>query len=85
MALTPTERTLRAQIAAHAMHAKHPVQETTRAGHTAFLKSFELRVDPTGELEPQERQRRAEHARKAHMLRLSLKAAKARRNKAATS
>ncbi|MGF2945831.1 hypothetical protein ACQV26_11935 [Mycobacterium sp. Lab-001] len=38
-------------------------------------------VDPDGELTPEERARRAEHARKAHFKRLALKSAKARRRR----
>jgi hypothetical protein len=37
---------------------------------------FEREVDPEGKLSPQERAKRAEYARKAHMERLALKSAK---------
>jgi hypothetical protein len=40
---------------------------------------FEREVDPEGKLSPQERAKRAEYARRAHMQRLALKSAKARR------
>lgn len=77
MALSPAERTLRARLAAHALHAKGGTN--TGPAREAFRSQFEKQVDPEGVLEPDERARRAEHARKAHYTRLSLKAAKARR------
>jgi hypothetical protein len=43
------------------------------------MDRFEREVDPEGVLPAQERQRRAEHARKAYFLRLALASAKARR------
>jgi hypothetical protein len=43
------------------------------------MDRFEREVDPDGELPIEERQRRAEHARKAYFLRLALASAKARR------
>ncbi len=47
---------------------------TTAAARKAFMKRFEREVDPDGVLTDAEI-RRAEHAMKAHMLRLSHKAA----------
>jgi hypothetical protein len=43
------------------------------------MAKFEREVDPDGVLLPDERARRAEHARKAHFARLSLRSAKSRR------
>ena len=54
----------------------------TAAARAAAFGRFERLVDPAGVLEPGERARRAEHARKAHMLRMSLAAVKARRLRA---
>jgi hypothetical protein len=79
--LSPVERTLRARLAAHSMHAKHDARETTANGRTAFLARFEAEVDPDGILPPEERRRRAEHARSAYFTRLALAAVKARRRK----
>lgn len=42
---------------------------------------FEREVDPEGKLSAQERAKRAEYARKAHMQRMALKSAKARRRR----
>lgn len=49
----------------------------------AALARFEREVDPDGTLPPEQRRRRALHLQKAYMLRLSLRAAQARRAKAA--
>jgi hypothetical protein len=79
--LSPVERTLRAQLAAHTMHAKHDARKTTANGRAAFLARFEAEVDPDGTLPPEERRRRAEHARSAYFTRLALAAVKARRRR----
>jgi hypothetical protein len=50
----------------------------TANGRRAFLDRFEREVDPDGILSPEERARRAEHARKAYFQRLALKSAQAR-------
>ena len=76
------KRVLQARMAAHALHAR--VQDPT--AHTAparkvFLSRFEREVDPEGVLEPQERARRAEHARKAYFLRLATESSKSRAKK----
>ncbi len=79
--LTPRERTLRAQIGAHALHASHDPRETTAKARAAFLGRFEDQVDPERVLPEEERRRRAEHARKAHFARLALASARARRER----
>jgi hypothetical protein len=77
--LSPAERTLRARLAAHTMHARHDARETTANGRAAFLARFEAEVDPDSALPMEERRRRAEHARRAYFTRLALASAKARR------
>jgi hypothetical protein len=77
-----SKRVLQARMAAHALHAR--VEDP--AAHTAparevFLSRFEREVDPEGVLEPQDRARRAEHARKAYFTRLALASSKARAKK----
>jgi hypothetical protein len=72
------DRSLRARMAAHAMHAANDARVTTANGRAAFLARFEREVDPQGVLEPEERLRRAEQARRAYFTRLSLAAARAR-------
>lgn len=79
--LSPAERCLRARLAAHTMHARNDARQTTVAARTAFLARFEAEVDPNGALDPEERRRRAEHARRAYFTRLALASAKARRAK----
>jgi hypothetical protein len=75
--LTPEQRALRSRIAAHAVHAAG--KTNTAPGRKAFMDRFEREVDPEGKLSPQERAKRAEHARKAYFLKLALKSAQARR------
>ena len=77
------DRVLRARIAAHVLHAQISDEaEHTAPARAAFLSRFEREVDPEGALEPEERARRAEHAKKAYFLRLALASRKARANKA---
>jgi hypothetical protein len=78
-AASPAERSLRARLAAYAMHAQRDSRQTSAPGRAAFLARFEREVDPDGTLDPAERQRRAAQARSAYFTRLSLAAAKARR------
>ena len=80
--LSPTEATLRARLAAHTLHAhaEDPSAHTAPA-RAAFMARFKREADPDGSLPLAERARRAEHLKKAYFIRLSLKAAKARRMK----
>jgi hypothetical protein len=77
------ERSLRARLAAYALHAQNDPRETTANARVAFLARFDREVDPEGLLEPDERRRRAEQARRAYFSRLSLAAVKARQAKRA--
>jgi hypothetical protein len=66
-------------MAAHLLHAAIPdAAAHTAPARAAFLARFEREVDPDGTLDPGERTRRAEHARKAYFLRLALASAHAR-------
>ncbi|AYF78010.1 hypothetical protein D7D52_34050 [Nocardia yunnanensis] len=79
---TPNDRVLQARIAAHASWAKTDDRAArTAKARKAMESKFEKQVDPGGVLPPDERARRAEHARKAHYTRLALKSAQARRRK----
>jgi hypothetical protein len=51
----------------------------TRPARQKFLQRFEREVDPDGVLPPDERRRRAEHAKRAYMLRLAKRAVMTRR------
>lgn len=78
MPLDPAARTLRARIGAFAMHSKHPIEATTRAGLDAANARFERDVDPDGSLPEAERARRVVAARRAHMVKLALRSRQAR-------
>jgi hypothetical protein len=82
-ALTPTERSLRSRLAAHESWAR-TTDTTARTANArkAFRDRFESQVDPEGILDPGERARRAESARKAYYTRLALKSAQGRRKAA---
>lgn len=83
MSLTPTERSIRSQIAAHESWARTPDRSARTANaRKAMLDKFEHLVDPDGKLSSIERAKRAEHARKAHFKRLALKSAQVRRRRA---
>jgi hypothetical protein len=80
--LTPSERSLRARLAAETLHSKYDSRELTANGRASFLARFEDEVDPNRELPEAERVRRAGHARRAYFARLALKSAQARRQRA---
>ncbi len=82
--LTPAERKLRAQLAAHTSWANTEDRtKRTEAGRQAMLAKFEHEVDPDNTLDPVDRAKRAESARKAHYAKLALLSAQARRKGAA--
>jgi hypothetical protein len=81
--LTPQQRTRRARIAAHVSWAN----TADRAGRTqpatkSFLARFERQVDPLGVLPMEVRQQMALHARRAYMMQLAERSAKARKRTA---
>jgi len=82
MSMTPAERSLRAKIGAHALHSRYDGTVITAPARSTFLATFERQVDPDGVLPEGERQRRADHALRAHMARLALKSSQARARKA---
>lgn len=80
--LTPAERTLRARIAASTRWAKEPDRaEATAKARAARRRKLELEVDPAGVLPPAELERRVASLQRAHMTRMSLAAARARRRR----
>jgi hypothetical protein len=82
--VSPAERTLRAQLAAHTSWANTTDRTArTEPGRRAAADRFERLVDPDGVLPADERRLRAESARKAHMKGLALKSAQARRKRRA--
>ena len=78
------QRRLQAQLGAHESWARtaDPTARTAPA-REAFIRKFEDQVDPDRTLDPADRSRRAEHARKAHYKRLALKSARARQSRKA--
>lgn len=83
LSLSPEQRSLRASIAAHAMHARNDGHEITAAARAGFLARFLREVDErTPGLPEAERLRRAEHLMRAHMARLALKSSRARAKRA---
>lgn len=71
--MTPSERRLRAQIAAHTRWANcDDRRAATEAARRGLADKYERQVDPDGCLDPVERATRAAHARKADLLRASL-------------
>ena len=86
MALTEEQRSLRASLAAHAMHARNDPHEITAGARAGFLSRFLREVDATTPgLTETERLRRAEHLLRAHMARLALKSSRARAARKAAS
>jgi hypothetical protein len=79
--LDPERASLLGRIGAHRLHATHDSREITAKARASFLDRFEREVDSNGLLPPDERQRRAGHARKAYFARLALKSADARRSR----
>jgi hypothetical protein len=79
--LSPEQRSLRARMAAYAMHARYDSRQVTANARKAFLDRFEREVDPDSVLPIHERRRRAESAKRAHMTRLALRSAQARRKR----
>lgn len=77
--LTPGERTLRARMAAYALHSRYDPQQTTAPARRAFASRFLDQVDPDRRLPEQERQRRAEAAKKAYFTKLAYLSARRRR------
>jgi len=77
--LDPERARLLGRIGAHAAHSRNDSRDLTAKARETFLESFEAEVDPDCVLPPEERRRRADHARRAHFGRLALKSADARR------
>ena len=81
--MTEMDHALFGRIGAYRMHSLYDARETTKAARAKFNMRFEDEVDPERILEPADRAARAASARKAYMLRLSMRSAKVRRERAA--
>jgi len=76
----PTVKDINKRIAAETSWSRTADRRArTRPARQAFLSRFEREVDPDGKLPPAERRRRAQHALRAHMLRLAKRSVSARR------
>ncbi len=84
--MTPAQRSLQARVAAHTSWANTSDRtERTAAARKAARDRFEKQVDPDGVLPLEERQQRAESARKAFYLKMAAASAKARRARSGKS
>ena len=81
--LTPEQRSLRARLAAYSMHAHNDSKETTRSARAAFDERFYREVDPDNALPIEERERRANYARRAYFTKLSFESSRLRRQRRA--
>jgi len=81
MPATPSERSQQARVAAHVLHSRYDSKDLTQPARDKFNQRFLDEVDPERKLPEAERQRRADHARKAYFTALALKSAKARRRR----
>lgn len=85
-ARTPQERILIAQIAAAERWGRTPDRTAATAPARAGLRAkFAREIDPESNLDPAELERRVDQLLRAHMLRMSLKARNARRDRAGAS
>jgi hypothetical protein len=79
---TPEERALRARIAAAERWGRTLDRTAATAPARQGMRSkFEQLADPDGVLPPHERARRADQLQHAHMLRMALASARARRRR----
>lgn len=69
---------LRGRIGALTVHARHDSRALTAKARTRFLERFLDEVDPERQLPEEERQRRAQSARRAYFVRLALRSATVR-------
>ena len=78
--MTPGERRLRAQLAAHSRWSRTPDRSAATApARAAFRDRFERQVDPDGILAPAVRAQLAESARTAFYRKMAYASARARR------
>jgi hypothetical protein len=78
-----SDRALRGRVGAYRRWARTEDRAAaTAAARLAFLRRFETAVDPEGHLPPQEREVRADFARRAYMADLSRRRVASRRRAA---
>jgi hypothetical protein len=81
---TPAERAMHSRAASHARWSREADRSAATAPARAGMQArFERQVDPDGVLDPIERAKRAESARKAYFADLTRKSIAARRTRKA--
>lgn len=80
--LTPSERTIRARLAATTRWANEDRGAASERQRRTLAQRFEDQVDPDRELNETERARRAKSAMQAHMARMTLASVRARKRSA---
>ena len=80
--LTPEQRSQRARIAALTRWAHENPTKNALRGQAGLIRRFENEVDPDRVLPEAERNRRVQALRRAHMITLARKSAKARKKRA---
>ena len=77
--MTPEQRRSRARLAALVQWSKtEDWSARTQTARDAFMRRFEDQVDPDRRLDPEQRARQAEMARRAYFVRIGRKSADAR-------
>jgi hypothetical protein len=76
---TAEERRERSRIAAEVTLSRHDPHKLTEAARATAWAKYERQVDPHGELDPEERHRRARHAMRADLARMNLRKLQAQR------
>ncbi len=77
----PADMAMCGRIGGYRTHAKHDSREITRPARERFMARLLIKVDPDGSLPEDERNRRAEAAKRAYFSALARKSASARRRK----
>jgi hypothetical protein len=78
MAIDANAHRLNGRVGGFTTRSRHDPRDYTAAARARFRDGFAERVDPEGVLPPEERQARADAARRAHMARLAAKSASVR-------
>ena len=77
--MNPETRRLVGFIGGHTTMGRHDSRAIAQRAREGFLRRFMLEADPEGVLPEVEREQRARHLLAAHMRRLALRSARARR------
>jgi hypothetical protein len=77
--ISADERRERSRIGAYETLSRHDPHTVTEAARAATWAKYERQVDPRGELDAEERHRRARHAMRADLARLNLRRLQAQR------